>query len=45
VVVVIHVIVNTTQGRRAVEQLRGIGRVSGHIRPGDPLPPPDFSRC
>lgn len=43
--VTILALVDTKQGRRAVDTLRGIGQVSGHIGPGDPLPPPNFSRC
>jgi hypothetical protein len=37
--------VDTTKGKQAATQLRGIGQVSGHVGPDDPLPPPDFSRC
>jgi hypothetical protein len=43
--VIIFYLVDVAEGKRAVEELRGTGQVSGHIGPGDPLPPPDFSRC
>lgn len=37
--------VDFKRGPAAVNELRGVGQVSGHISPSDPLPPPDFSKC